>query len=150
MPKGGPKPVPTSLKLVNGTRKSRINLREPSSRTFERTPRPPEWMSDEGCRFWRSLASDLRRSGRLSADNVGTFAVLCEAFGRHERAAKMLNDPELDWFEGGKRHPALLEVREAAATALRYSQEFGLTPSARSAIKVPPPADDAEAAALLS
>jgi P27 family predicted phage terminase small subunit len=51
---------------------------------------------------------------------------------------------------GRVKNPALQIVRDTAATIRSYSQEFGLTPSARASINLPPAADEDEAARLLA
>jgi P27 family predicted phage terminase small subunit len=149
--KRGPKPTPTALKLVNGTRRSRIQPKRPISGTYERSPQPPKWLSEVAKGYWRRLGPELAHSGRLNPDNLESFAILCEAYARHERAIRVLDDPETDWFPGGtRRHPAMLEAKEASAVALRYGQEFGLTPASAASVKVPPVSDHAEADRLMS
>ena len=60
----GRKPLPTHLKLVRGTRKSRLNRAE--AKPSAGRPTPPAHLSDEARAEWRRVAPDLHRAGLLS------------------------------------------------------------------------------------
>lgn len=154
MGKRGPQPKPTALKLVEGVRPSRVNQDEPQMPPLAGTPEPPEWLSEVAAAYWRDLAPQMVPTGVLTAADLHGFAVLCEAFDLHQRAAMILNgDGEeiVNQGERGKvRHVALTVLRDSAATIRSWSQEFGLTPSARSRISVPTPDRADQARQILS
>lgn len=152
MGKRGPQPKPTALKLVDGTRKSRINPSEPPLPPLDGVPEPPDWLSDVAAAYWRDLAPLLIESGVLKAADLHGLAVLCEAFDLHQRAAMILNGEAIisDGDRGKVRNVALMVLRDSAATIRGWSQEFGLTPSARSSLRISQPATPDEARRLLS
>lgn len=117
----GRKPKPTALKLLDGTRKDRINTDEPSAPPAELDP--PEWLYKMARDHWIELAPILSRAGLLTQADRPALALLCEAFQRFR------HDPE---------------DTKARDLYRRMLAEFGLTPSSRSRLKTSePPKQDA-------
>lgn len=139
MGKRGPAPAPTALKLVKGERRSRINENEPKPSTRSTPPACPQWLRPEARRVWKRLAPDLRRRGVLTEWDREAFAVYCEAVVHHRQACEIL-DASAVIIRGAQgnlvKNPLLQVIRDQAAIIRAFSQEFGLTPSARSTIKV--------------
>jgi P27 family predicted phage terminase small subunit len=151
MGKRGPAPKPTNLRVLHGERPYRINQREPqpSAAMLEL----PGWLSDPAREVWERLAPDLERRGLLTAWDVDTFAVLCNAVAHHRQAAKLVARSGV-LIKGRKdavvKSPAMQVIRDTAQTIRAYAQEFGLTPSARSQLIVPEAHRGDEAERLLS
>jgi len=149
--KRGPKPKPTSLKLVEGARPSRVNRREPKPEAPEALE-PPEWLGTVACAYWADLAPRMTRAGVLSSVDLHGLAVLCQALEVHQRAAEILAEEELviQGKEGVVLNKVVQALRDSAATIRAWSAEFGLTPSSRSTISLPETAPSTEATRLLS
>jgi P27 family predicted phage terminase small subunit len=67
------------------------------------------------------------------------LAILAELLVVQQRAARVLNKSAIlvESSEGRMmRNPAAIVLRDAASLARLYAQEFGLTPSARAAIRL--------------
>jgi P27 family predicted phage terminase small subunit len=143
--RGGPRPTPTALKVVRG---SRIRHDEPQAPIGDEVPSAPTWLSDAGRDLWNTLAPSMHASRLLTLWDAEAFAVYCEAVIRHREACKVVQEKGV--MLGRVKNPALQIVRDTAATIRSYSQEFGLTPSARASINLPPAADEDEAARLLA
>ena len=60
MAKRGPKPQPTALKLLRGTRADRVNDAEPCPPPGE--PAPPAYLDAEGLAEWGRRAPDRPRA----------------------------------------------------------------------------------------
>ena len=142
---GRPK-KPTSLKVLHGDRKDRINDREPKPASLEVAP--PEWLSDEAVEVWHRLAADLERTGVLTAWDVEAYALWCDAVVRRRHAVLELRKTgevvELPVFnKNGEqtgyrlaKSPWTLVLNEADAQFQKYAARFGLTPSDRADLSI--------------
>lgn len=141
MGKRGPRPAPTALKLLRGTRADRINDNEPVPSAVDVLP--PDWLAEDALAIWREYAPDLIRKGVLTAWDVETFGACCDAAARRRAAAthlaregEVVDVPVFD--KNGKqtgirrgRNPWLLVLNQADAQLQRWAARFGLTPSDR-------------------
>jgi P27 family predicted phage terminase small subunit len=142
MGRRGPAPKPNQLRLIEGTdskgRSGRVvdRTREPVAPTGALAP--PYEMSDEAQHVWDVTVRDLSAMGLASPADARMLAVYCEACVTHQKATELLNKTSMI-VRGDKSlviSKALLIQREAANQILRFSQEFGLTPSARTRVEV--------------
>ncbi|WP_431729946.1 phage terminase small subunit P27 family [Verrucosispora sp. TAA-831] len=141
MGKRGPHPAPTALKLVRGTRSDRVNTDEPVPSTTE--IEPPEWLIQAALDVWTEYAPDLIRKGVLTAWDVETFGIVCDAAARRRKAAAALAEEgevvELPVFDkNGKqtghrvtRNPWTVILGQADRQLQTWAARFGLTPSDR-------------------
>jgi P27 family predicted phage terminase small subunit len=137
MAKPGPKPTPTHLKLIRGDRKSRVNEAEPKA--SQKAPPMPRWMSADAKKVWRRTVKQLEKMGVLYECDGDTLAAYCEAVVRHAEACQLIHQTGLlvkGRRDGIVKNPAIQVARDAEATIKALAQEFGLTPSARTRIKV--------------
>lgn len=98
---------------------------------------PPEWLSPEGTEVWQRLGPELTQIGLLAPRYVDQFAILCESIVQWRRAAQALAvaGPVIK----GRRdtlvsNPFSREFARYAELVRRYAIEFGMTPSAVTAI----------------
>lgn len=149
-----PRPKPTALKLVDGTRKSRIASDEPQAEPVPGDLEPPAWLSEVGKGYWRDLAPKLADKRVLTEFDIHGLGVLCQALDMHERASTLMNDPDASIISQGDRgrvlNVALRALRDQASIIRQWSIEFGMTPSSRSSVKVPVKPAAQEARKLLS
>lgn len=108
----GRKPKPTALKILDGTRKDRINDDEPVVPVG--SLEPPDWLLKTARDHWLELAPVLARAGLLTDADRHSLALLCESFGRF------------------RHDPTDNRARELYR---KLCVEFGLTPSSRSRLK---------------
>ncbi len=161
MAKTGPKPRPAHLKAVRGERADRIPKHEPQP--GELPISPPAWLNAAARELWAHLAPDLIAKRVLTAWDCEQFAQLCDALERRARAAAALDlEGEIvtvPVFDRNGRPTGERQVRslwfdvwkQASDTATRLSALFGLTPSDRARLSIPPSdADQRPAARLLS
>jgi phage terminase small subunit len=120
MAKRGPKGRPTRLKLLANAQPCRVNGAEPVAPPG--LPEPPAYLDGQALDLWHELALLLHGMGVLTLADRHSLGLLCDSYRRWREAPEIQNRRE--------------EFRKLLA-------EFGLTPSSRSAIKLPqkPPAD---------
>lgn len=105
--------------------------------------RPPAPLSPEALRMWERHASALRKSGRLTDDDLESFWLLCDAWGNILAAAGALDKDGMTAPGTGndrktvKKHPAFQEWRDSVATYLSLADRFGLNPKSRGAASQP-------------
>lgn len=133
----GRKPTPTVLKLVAGqTRKDRLNDDEPQP--GEGVPECPSEHPDVRL-VWDYILNQLTRMRVVTMADRDALGAYCEAVVQHRVASEMLARDGLviAGSHGGLvSHPAQKIQREAANQIRAFGTEFGLTPSARTRIKV--------------
>jgi len=152
----GRKPKPTHLKLVGGNAGKR-KLNENEAKFEPNLPPPPPFLSKPAMVEWGRVSQDLYVAGLLSKVDRAALAAYCQAYGRWEQAeetlAKMAARDELTnglmiKTTGGNaiQNPIVGIANKAALDMVRYAEQFGMTPSARSRIEATPPAKQGDAA----
>lgn len=134
----GPAQRPTSIKRALGVRADRINDAEPQPEPLVAIPSPPEQLDAVGREIWERLVPSLIAAGVLSAWDLDVFALFCDAVSTARRAAELLRKGLLTKGrrDGIVTNPAWRVYRDAVALVRILAREFGLTPSARSGLKV--------------
>lgn len=137
---------PTTLKLVDGTRRDRVNAKEPIPTEVE--VEPPGWLSAEAVAVWDRLAPDLEARGVLTGWDVQAFAEWCHAVATIEEAERHLAveghviDAEVFDRNGVAtgtrrvRNEWSRVLKDALEVSARRAARFGLTPSDRAGISV--------------
>ena len=137
MGKRGFQPQPTALKLLHGARPARINHNEPQP-PDEPVARP-DWLSPLAEAEWDRVAGRLERMGVLTVADETMLAFYCETVARAKRLSELaVRSPPVvkGRDERVVKNPVFAQVRDAIDQAHKLAREFGLTPSARSGIKV--------------
>lgn len=152
MGKRGPAPKPTNLRLLHGDRKDRVNADEPVPR--DGLPVCPDGVSDEVRQVWDYTVGELAAMKCVTPADRDALLVFCEAVVLHRQASAEVaaEGITLPGLHGGVvRNPSVLVQKDAAAQIRAFGQEFGLTPAARSQIRMGAGGkSDAGAARLLS
>jgi P27 family predicted phage terminase small subunit len=111
---------------------------------------PPPGLDRYARRVWRRLAPILSRLGLLTEADHETFCLLCESWGRWERARRRLKIVlRADAEEATAKRLALIRsaersVEHAEESFHRLGTLFGLSPASRSRLSVALPASDEE------
>ena len=160
MGRRGPKPTPTAILRLTGSRPDRTErkrVREPQPESAER-PRPPTWLSKErptdmnGAELdlptprqvWDRLAPQLHEIGVLTKVDVNALGRYCTLLVRWLEAEEIISERGKVYavrHDDGrlkmmKRNPYVSIANETAAMLARLEAEFGMTPSSRASIKV--------------
>ena len=146
MGKRGPAPAPTSLRVLRGDQRGRINTDEPKPTDVPIVA--PASVTGPALVEWERLAPDLARHRVMTAWDVQAFASYCMAVEIRDKARRQLDEQgevmEAPVFDRtGKRtgertvrNPWFAVWMAAAETVLRHGARFGLTPSDRSQLGV--------------
>lgn len=137
MGKRGPAPMPTALRLVKGERKSRLNDDEPQPK--EGLPLCPLGATEEVHAVWKYTLDQLDHMRIVTLADRDSLYAYCEAVVMHRIASHVIATEGIiaEGMHGGMvKHPALQVQRDSAQMIRAFAQEFGLTPSARSTIKM--------------
>ena len=158
MPKGsGRRPLPTAVKKLRGNPgRRRLNDQEPAAPAGD--PEMPAGLPKAAKAEWRRILPELRQLGMLSKIDRAALAAYCHAYARWfqaEREAKrfgiVVKEPimrynreaEEDELIGYryKKNPAVTISETAQKLMKSFLVEFGMTPAARSRVRVEKPAD---------
>lgn len=142
----GRPPKPTPLKILDGTRKDRINFSEPQPQVVVRDP--PRGMSAHGKRAWKEVLALLIPTRVMTETDYRALKLLCDWENSYEVALKILETKgttyEQDVFHRGEVIGSVIKVRQevqdrrdAAVELLKLYAYFGMTPTSRSKVTVP-------------
>jgi P27 family predicted phage terminase small subunit len=137
MGKRGPQPKPTNLRVLHGDRKDRINTEEPVPR--DGLPVCPSGVSDEVKQVWDYTLAELSAMKCATPADRDALLAYCEAVVLHRLASQEIAEGGITALGGNGavgRAPAVLVQKDAATMIRAFAQEFGLTPAARSQIRM--------------
>lgn len=133
---GGRAPKPTPLKVLQGVRPNRINDDEPVP--VSDIPECPSRHRDVRA-VWDYTIEQLRVMGVVTLVDRDALHAYCEAVVAFREACDTIEreGPIITGARGGLiRHPACAIQKENAMLMKSYAVQFGLTPSARTSIRV--------------
>lgn len=147
----GRKPTPTAFKVINGNPGKRpLNTNEPQP--TQGAPNCPDWLGREAKAEWKRIVPELDRIGALSLVDRGALTACCLAWEELYLATKDLQEHgrtmTIPVLSKGQKvgeykriNPSVRVQQQAFVQYRAYLVEFGLTPSSRTRIKVPPKSD---------
>jgi P27 family predicted phage terminase small subunit len=100
-------------------------------------PDPPIQLTPRALEEWNRLAIPLFNLGVMTKYDRAVFALYCQSWGRWQDAEEQVAAKgTVVKTQSGNiiQNPALAVSNRAAKDCIRYAQELGLTPSARSRI----------------
>lgn len=135
----GPAKRPTQLALLHGEKKSRLNLDEPVP--AEGYPVPPYELSAEAQEVWDFTVEQLRVMRTLTPADRDLLVAFVESVVMHRAVTRELAVPEHSRpivlnskGDAYVRNPLVAMQRDSATLVRILAREFGLSPSARTAI----------------
>lgn len=132
----GRKPTPQVLQLVKGERPDRINTDAPVAEAG--IPDCPSTHPDV-IAIWDHTMKQLQSMRVMTMADRDMLLAYCQAVYTHNEATRILNDEGLiiTGVTGAlTTHPASRIQRDSATAMRSIAAEFGLTPAARTRIKV--------------
>ena len=136
MAQRGRKPKPTPVKVLEGNPGKRsLNTAEPKPE--KKAPRCPSWLEDEAKKEWKRMSKQLEQLGILTEIDMAAFAGYCQAYARWKEAEEFITQhgtivktPSGYW----QQVPQVSIAQTNLKIMLKFCEQFGLTPSARSRI----------------
>lgn len=141
MGRRGPQPKPSELNRLAGHPGHRpINAEEPRPDPAPSVA-PPTWLAGEARAVWSEVAPELHRLHLLSKIDVSAFAAACRWWAIYRQADRALRRGLLvhNKANGKIKNPYVDIAHKAFAAAVDVFVRFGVTPSARVALKAPTP-----------
>jgi P27 family predicted phage terminase small subunit len=141
----GRKPKPTEAHKREGTfRQDRHAAR---AKAAAGVPDAPMSLSAEAAKEWKRVVKLLAEAGLVAKLDRSALALYCQSWADYW-AAKAIVEKE-GWMAVGStgnviEHPAAKCMQRAWAQCLQAAREFGLTPAARSSIKLGGTSKDGE------
>ena len=134
----GRQPKPTGLKILEGNPGKRpLNDKEPQPE--KKAPRCPSWLEPEAKKEWKRMAKTLEAIGVLTQIDKAAFAGYCQAYARWKEAEEFLSKHGTI-FKAPSGYIQQVPQVSIAQTYLKvmkdFCSEFGLTPAARTRIRV--------------
>lgn len=133
----GPSRTPTALLLARGSNKADGRVGTEPSFTISGTI-APEHLIDVALDKWNDLAPYLADAGVLSHVSRDTLAAYCETWASYIELLAAVHDEgwTLTSETGDYKNPKAMLLGDIRTALLRFQQELGLTPAARSRVKV--------------
>ena len=147
MGKPGPAPTPTAILNLRGSWRGKKRLREGEPQPPAGRPSCPRWLSPGAKQAWRELAPQLHALGLLTVLDRNALTRYCVMWDQWRECVDFIQEHGTT-FPLRNRHSVVVAVKPWPQTKLmvglteqlgRLEHEFGMTPSARSALKVTPP-----------
>ncbi len=137
----GRRPKPTALKLLAGNPGHRpINDAEPDAPAAR--PDAPDYLDEVASTEWDRVCGILAQMGLLSSADRSALAAYCVCYSRWVDAEKKVKQSGTIVKSPDKGvpiySPYLNVANRAMEQMVKLSVEFGLTPSSRSRIRLPP------------
>jgi P27 family predicted phage terminase small subunit len=146
----GPSRTPTKELKFRGTyRKDRHGdpSSEPDFELVTEMPPPPGFLDAVGVMEWGRVGPELIEKQLLTVADMAAFTLYCVSVARVVACEKAITKDGLviETPQGFlQAHPCVSIGRQAGVEVRKFCQEFGLTPSARTRVKVTPQAPAAK------
>jgi P27 family predicted phage terminase small subunit len=139
----GRRPKPSKLRALQGIPSHKLAKNEPEPLEIE--PAMPPSLSDRAREVWKAAVDQLVPLGIVTETDGAVLGIFCQATADVEEHQQHIEDHGRYQHSAkghATRHPANILLREALDRQLRSAIELGLTPSARTRVKVAPKKGD--------
>lgn len=147
MGKRGPRPTPTHLLQLRGSKLVNKARREREVQGPEGLPDKPDWLDEMGQRAWDFLVPLLQQMGVLTRIDANALSRYCHMWSRWREAESFIAKHGLMYplkDDAGQPKcfqpwPQVSIANKLTQQLTRLEQEFGMTPSARSRLMLATP-----------
>ena len=132
----GRKPKPTNLKILEGN-PSKRPLPTNEVKPKRKAPRCPQWLEEDAKKEWKRMGKILEQMGLLTDMDMTAFAGYCQAYARWKEAEEFITQHgTMIRTPNGylQQVPQVSIAQTNLKIMLKFCEQFGLTPSARSRI----------------
>ena len=137
MAKRGPKPLPTKILKVRGSR--HLERRRDYKRPKSEIPAMPDSLSTDAKKIWNRVVLVLAQNGLLTQLDGDVLGAYCETVAEYWQALKFCKNPLLKTKAGNIiQNPAIGIKNKARDAMVKIAAQFGMTPSARSSLAIEP------------
>jgi P27 family predicted phage terminase small subunit len=147
----GPKPLSIEDKLARGNPgKANLHLdKQPKLEVLFELPEAPTYLGTYGIKEWKRTGPLLVAAKMLTESDLPAFEAYCMNIDLmiEARLDIQSNGMQVMGHRGWVRNPAIAAFGQASTAIRGFVSEFGLSPSARSRIRIPK--DDQDVLGLL-
>ena len=141
----GPAPTPTRVLAMRGSWRANINREEPVPEPG--IPDRPPWLDAYALECWDDLAPRLDAMGVLGIIDGYALALYCQTHSHYRKVTEFLNEHGDTYLmkdragnvTGVKEYPQSKKAVQLVNQLMQLGREFGLTPAARTRVRVIPP-----------
>ena len=139
----GRPPKPLQEKILSGSRvrdDRDSDAQEANAAVELGMPPCPRWVKGEAKKHWDTLGPILVQAGLISVVDGDVFSMHCDNVARYADVVEKLNTIE-DWLattpNGFEVQAGYVQIRnKLQEQVMKTAAEFGLTPKARSSVKI--------------
>ena len=142
----GRKPKSAELKLLGGNAGKRPINDDAPKPSLAKNTKPFPWLSRRAQQIWRRSVPELIATGQLTKVDVDAFAGFCSACATFQECEEFINKKGMTYISESekfgtqiKKRPEVAIRSDALKIVRSFASEFGLTPSARTCIKIEKP-----------
>lgn len=131
MGRRGPRAKSAESHELAGNPSKRLAKTDATAKRLTAAPPPPDWLPELGKEIWTRLAPQLVKHERLADVDLGSFAMLCEAWARYRNAvADIAKNGAYGVTDKGYEYarPSVGICNTALSQINALSAKFGLTP----------------------
>lgn len=136
----GRKPKPTVLKKLAGNPGKRaLNPNEPTPEA--KIPACPKHLNKIARAEWKRVTTQLAILGMIGEIDMAALAAYCAAWADFVHASKMIEKEGAvteNQYGAPIRNPWMLVKKQAMDQIVAFGAQFGMTPSSRSRVSLPP------------
>jgi len=137
MAKRGPKPTPTKILRLRGSRLA-DNRHDENMGEYVR-PEMPEYLTGLAKTEWERIVPKLENMGLLAEVDQTMLALYCTVFAEWREADSLVESPVIMTTNGNKiQHPAQSIRTNAWERLKKVCAEFGMSPAARTGLAILP------------
>lgn len=144
MGRRGPKPTPTAILKMRGSKRGEQNRLEPKPERRQQI-KSPKFLSEEGRAVWKRVFPIVRNMQVMTIADVNSLGKYCDCFAQWEKLAKFLQENghtytvyqidskgnPTDSIHFVRKFPEADLYMKLTGSLTVQEQAFGLTPSAR-------------------
>ena len=135
----GPRPKPTSLRILEGN-PSRRPLNDKEAHPDKEIPKCPDHLNEEAQKEWERISNKLFDLCLLTEIDGQALAMYCQAYANWKEATEQIKKTGMIIRAAKNNYPILNPYMSIANRAfeqmLALLAEFGMTPASRSRITV--------------
>ena len=135
----GPKKEPVRISEMKDSWRAKARKKEPKFNSG--IPECPSCLDDTAKKEWMRIISILRSAGKsfINESDMAALSSYCQAWSQFVKANQELKKcPLIQYNAYGNpmKNPLISIINDARTAILRFSHEYGLTPSARAGITI--------------
>ena len=135
----GRKPVPATIKLLEGNPGNREIQREP--KPVRGLPQPPDYLDETGLKAWQEVLDMMGSSGAITMAEAPLLELYADTYSKFHKAREMVDklglalvEKDKDGRPKARANPFSSQLHRHRDAAMKLLIELGMTPVSRARI----------------